>query len=323
MDTTLYMAPMQGVTNYIYRDVYFRHFKGYDIVVSPLIAECDATDLKSKVFKDVLPELNNANIELIPQVLSNNDQYFIQLSKLLFELGFKKVNWNLGCPFPMVRNKKRGSGLLPYPDLILKFLERVIPSISNVLSLKVRLGIKDNAPLYALLPLLNDFPLENIIIHPRTAIQLYGGQVDLDGFEKAMALTKHEIVYSGDIYTLKNFKDFSSRFPQINRWMLGRGGVIDPFLPEKIKNLNNGNCQEARERFRIFHEEILEKYQQKLQGPGHLLHKMKELWSYWALNFENSKDSLKQILKAKTLLRYHDTVKNLFDSALEYKGARS
>jgi tRNA-dihydrouridine synthase len=335
MDTILYMAPMQGVTNYIYRDVYFRYFKGYDIAVSPLIGECNATNLNNKVFNEVRPELNpfsrnisasggepqalaqggstTANVELIPQILGNNDQDFIQFSKSLFELGYKKVNWNLGCPFPMVRNKKRGSGLLPYPDLILKFLECVIPSIPNILSLKVRLGIKDNAPLYALLPLLNDFPLENIIIHPRTAIQLYGGQVDLDGFEKAIALTRHEIVYSGDIYTLKNFQDFSSRFSRINRWMLGRGGVIDPFLPERIKNLNCGNCREARERFKAFHDTLLEKYQQKLYGPAHLLHKMKELWSYWALSFENSRDVLKKILKVKTILMYHDAVKGLFD----------
>ncbi len=313
MNTILYMAPMQGVTNCIYREAYFRHFKGYDLAVSPLIAECNATDLNTRVFKELKPELNNPDVELIPQILGNEAADFIQMSKLLFKLGLKKVNWNLGCPFPMVRNKKRGSGLLPHPEMIVKFLEQVIPAVPNKVSIKVRLGVSDAGELYRLLPMLNGLALENIIIHPRTAEQMYEGHVDLDGFQRALALTKHEVVYSGDIYTLKDFQELSARFSQIDRWMLGRGGVIDPFLAERIKNLDTGTQPAERERFKSFHAAIFESYRHKLCGPSHLLHKMKELWTYWALSFEDSRGTLKKILKTKTVPRYQDTVKKLFD----------
>ena len=312
----LYMAPMQGVTNCTYRAAYFHHFKGYDVVVSPLIAASNVTDLNSKAFKDLKPEFNSADVELIPQILGNEASDFIQMSKLLFTMGHKKVNWNLGCPFPMVRNKKRGSGLLPYPELIVKFLEEVIPAIPNKVSLKVRLGVKDNHELYKLLPLLDGFDLENIIIHPRTAEQLYEGHVDLDGFEGALRLTRHEVVYNGDIYTLKDFQDLAARFPQIKRWMLGRGAVADPFLAEKIKNIDTGTREEQKERFKAFHAEVFDGYRHKLCGGAHLLHKMKELWTYWAMSFEDSRDVSKKILKVKSVPAYQDTVRKLFDHNL-------
>ena len=105
---------------------------------------------------------------------------FINLAVRLFDLGYMSVNWNLGCPFPMVAKKKRGSGLLPYPENIDAFLEKTVSSIPNRLSIKTRLGRRHINEIFKLMPIFNQYPLEEIIIHPRTGKQMYDGKTDLD-----------------------------------------------------------------------------------------------------------------------------------------------
>lgn len=304
-DMVFIMAPMQGVTGHIYREVYVKHFSGfYESAMSPYITGNNVSRIREKMFVDVLPRNNSGGIKVIPQIMGNNSEDFLMIAKLLNDMGYNHVNWNLGCPYPMVRNKKRGSGLLSFPGLIFKFLDEVIPISPCSVSLKVRLGVEDKEELFRLLPGLDKYPLEYIILHPRIAVQLYSGSVDLDAFERVLAATCHKIIYNGDIFTKEDFARISARFPCIDSWMLGRGGVINPFLPGEIK----GTAVSGSERFRAFHNDLLSAYKECLNGSSHLLHKMKELWSYWAVRFAQPEKVLKTITKAGTLEAYLEKV---------------
>ncbi len=158
----------------------------------------NATGKRSSL-RDVLPERNDAGFTLIPQILHKSPKDFIVLAKSLYEMGYETVNWNLGCPLPMVRKKKKGAGLLPFSDEIVDFLREVISEIPNQVSIKVRLGAEDKSDLSRLLPMLNGLSLKEIIIHPRTGKQLYAGEADIDAFEECLPLSRHTIVYNGDI----------------------------------------------------------------------------------------------------------------------------
>ena len=199
MDCVLYMAPLQGVTGQIYRGIYPRFFPGYDLAVAPFIGSCSSARISRHYLRDILPEHNHPSLKLIPQILGRDAGQIATLAQAMLDLGYDTVNWNLGCPLPKVRKKRRGAGLLPYPDEIVTVLEQVLPRLSGGLSLKVRLGSADPDELARLLPRLEAFPLREIIIHPRTGAQMYGGAVDLDALARCLALTRHRIVYSGDI----------------------------------------------------------------------------------------------------------------------------
>ena len=305
----LYLAPIRGITDCLYRNLFFEHFSGFDGAVAPFINPQRFSRLKRKQLADILPE--NNSVDIIPQLLHTDGDDFLALAKRLQDLGYQHLNWNLGCPAPMVTRKKRGSGFLPYPDEIITFLDRVIPRLTAQLSIKMRLGFETAKESEILLPLLNDFPLKEIIIHSRTGKQRYRGQTDPKAFGRCRELSRHELVYNGDLVTVASFQKLENKFPGINRWMIGRGALSNPFLGEEIKG-KTIHPDERHHRLATFHTALFNRYQERLSGPSHLLSRMKLIWSYWAESFPQEKKLIKKILRAKTLPRYQQVTSKLF-----------
>jgi len=312
MKEILYFAPLHGVTNFIFRNVYFKYFKGYDYAMAPFVMAVTSLNVRKKHVKDLLP-VHNPNINIIPQILSNNPDDFIALSQNLVELGYTEINWNLGCPYRMVANKFRGSGLLPFPDRIDKFLDTVIPKLKSEISLKIRIGRNDKDEIFKLIPIFNKYPLKKIFIHPRTGIQMYKGNVDLETFSEVSKLLNHKIIYNGDIKDLKTWKMLKKRFSSIDSWMIGRWAISNPFLALEIKN-EFINTQEKIGIIKAFHDELFSEYKTVLHGPGHLLDKMKEIWTYLHISFDNPSALYKKISYCKNIEEYLKQIDKTFDS---------
>jgi len=298
------LAPIQGVTDYHFRNTFQKFFGGVDVFYSPFLRLDKDMQLKKSKVKDVLPE-NNEGVNLVPQILTNNADEFIHLSKYLYDLGYKNLNWNLGCPFAMVINRELGSGLLPHFNKINDLLEKVIPVIPSKVSVKMRIGLENDDDIFKILPILNNYPISEIIIHPRTGKQMYKGEVNTDAFEKCLDLTKHKISYNGDINTLEDFQNLKSRFGNINSWMIGRGLVSNPFLAEKIKQTNNDSQENKMLRFKEFHDALAQEYLFRLEGSSHFLNKMRVFWEYFSLSFSNSHKVYKRVKKATTIEKYN------------------
>ncbi|RLC10765.1 MAG: tRNA-dihydrouridine synthase family protein [Deltaproteobacteria bacterium] len=307
----LYMAPMKGLTDHLFRSAFADHFGGFDLAVAPFITTKQGHRIKRNYVKDVLPE-NNTRMPVIPQILSKTAGDFIILANYLYDLGYDTVNWNLGCPYPMVANKKRGSGMLPYTDRIQAFLDRVIPEINGSLSIKMRLGWKENIDIFKLLPVIDPYPLSQIIIHPRTGLQRYEGPVDLDAFEDCLAVTGHTVVYNGDIRTVDDFRRLYQRFDRVHAWMIGRWCIADPFLPGRITT--GADIPDKIYRMQLFHDTLFEAYNRVLDGPSHVMNKMKGFWRYFSLPFEDCKKSMKNITKSRLPEQYLERVNLFFET---------
>lgn len=308
----LYLAPIRGLTDSIFRNTLHRHFKGYDAAIAPFINPQQKSLFEDKIIWDVLPE-NNPDLPIVPQLLHTNPDDFLVLAERLGDLGYKHINWNLGCPAPMVARKKRGSGLLPYPEQILDLLNQVVPRLKVELSIKTRLGYNDFSELQYLLPKLNSFPLKEVIIHARLGKQLYRGTTYPEKFLLCCPLTSHQLTYNGDINTLSTYQDLSSRLPEVTSWMLGRGALGNPFLAEEIKAISTILSQDKHKRLFAFHEDLLHRYQEKFSGPSHILSRFKQLWPYLIHSFPGQEKKLKPILKATKVQQYQDLIKQLFD----------
>ena len=163
MHTRICLAPLRGITDAVFRNAYARYFSGVDWAITPFLTTTRGPRVKPSQLKEVLPE-NNRQMTVTPQVLSKTADHFLVMAEALFQLGYDTVNWNLGCPYPMVAKKGRGSGLLHQPEAIASFLERVVPALSGRLSIKMRLGRFAPVEILTLLPILNRFDLREIII---------------------------------------------------------------------------------------------------------------------------------------------------------------
>lgn len=308
------LAPIMGVTDHTYRNTFAEYFSGVDLAMAPFISSVQARSIKPAYLKDVLPA-NNRSWPVIPQILSNDPDDFLFLAQRIFDLGFSTVNWNLGCPSPTVVNKKRGSGLLPFPDRIAHFLDRVLTGLQGGLSIKLRLGRFNAGEIETLWPIFNQYPLTEVIIHPRLGKQLYTGNVDLEAFGRCLSQTRHCLVYNGDIRSLADFIDISKRFPGLDTWMIGRGLLANPFLAAEIQSFLNPSLKSTRDMdiLRAFHAALYARYQEIMYGPSHLLARMKGLWGYFAENFNNPSKVRKKIYKCNTPDQYLDAVRHFFE----------
>ncbi len=303
----IYMAPLRGITDALFRRIYCRHFNGIDAAVAPFINPQRKSGLTDKLLADVLPEADN--LKLIPQQLNSDGDDFLALAERLYDLGYREINWNLGCPVPMVAKKRRGSGLLPFPDQIVAFLDHVIPRLKSRLSLKIRLGYHDHQESLDLLPRLDCYPLSEIIIHARLGKQLYRGRTYPERFMECQQASAHRLVYNGDINTVADYLELHNRF-EIDRWMIGRGLIANPFLPSEIKGAQI-SAQQRSARLQHFHDELFLAMKEKLDGPGHLLGRMKQIWIYFIGSFPQKQNLLKKITKASTEAKYLDAVRTV------------
>jgi len=307
---TLWLAPLKGLTDAVFRRTFAEHFGGFDRAMAPFITAVAAERLTDTHVRDLIPAADGT-IPLTPQILGNAPEPFLAVAARLHELGYAEVNWNLGCPFRPVSKKRRGAGLLPFPDAIDAFLDRTLRVLPMRLSIKMRLGRTTPDEIFELLPVLDRYPLTEVCIHPRTARQLYGGSPDLETFARCLALTRHRIVYNGDIVDLAGFHAMQARFPSVDSWMIGRGALCDPFLPAAIKAGTDGEADKVR-RFKAFYDDLFARMGERLSGPGHLLDRMKGFWTYFAPAFTEGPDLAKQIHRTFQLPRYVDAVEQFF-----------
>ena len=311
MSITLLSSPLQGFTDFRFRNAFHKHFGGIDTFYSPYIKLNGKLVVKGSYERDILPE-NNTTLEVIPQIITNDAEEFLFVAKYVQQMGYKELNWNLGCPYPMVAKCGMGSGLISNTSQIEHILKRVHNETDIIVSMKMRMGYENPTEILDVFPILEQYPIKNIAIHARIGKQLYKGGVDLDSFQKCLDTSKQKIYYNGDITSVAKFKELQERFPSIDHWMIGRGLIADPFLPSMIKNNTTEYPKNRFEIFEAFHDEIYQQYDAYLQGPTPICMKMLGFWEYFSESFSNPQKTFKKIKKAGNSKNYEAAVKEIF-----------
>ena len=311
-----YLAPMEGITGHIYRNAYEKYFHNIDKYFTPFIVPNESLSLKTKELRDMLPE-NNEGLNIVPQILTNNAEGFVLTANKLKQLGYEEINLNLGCPAGTVVSKKRGSGFLAYPEELDRFLDEIYKINDMKISIKTRLGKERADEFYKLIEIYNKYPLEELIIHPRTREDFYGNTPNLEIFKESLKLSKHSICYNGDIFTVDNYNKIVKEFPQVDKIMIGRGILANPGLIDEIKE----NKFITKEILKQFHDEIFENYTILLKEDKNAMYRMIELWGYMSHIFTNNKKYYKKIKKAQKAIDYKVAVNSLFAEQEIIKGA--
>ena len=297
MDPQLWLAPLHGITSRTFRNTLCRHFGGIDCFMSPFLPVQPAGKFRPKVWQDIMPE-NNTALPLIPQLMGNKPDQFVDTVKVLYEqFGYEHFNINIGCPSSPVVRHTRGCGLMPHPDRVEAIVREITTKTNYKLSLKMRLGLHSADEGRDLLRRLNSYPLEFLVIHPRLGDDLYSGIPNWDTFEEFYYLTQHPVVYSGDIFTVTDYQRLLQRFPNMAGWMLGRGLLLNPFLAEEIQGLSTGD---KATRFQVFHHDLVESLL-PIRGESGTLANLKELWHYFADFTGMTEEKLRNLLRINDL----------------------
>ena len=313
MAITLLSSPLQGFTDFRFRNAFHHYFGGIDTFYAPYIRLDGKMIIKSSYQRDLQPE-NNTTLEVIPQVMTNDADAFLFVVKYIQQLGYKELNWNLGCPYPMVTKQGMGSGLICNPEKINHILERIHNETDVIVSMKMRMGYENPEEILDVFPILDKYPLKNIAIHARIGKQLYKGGVNLEAFQRCVDSTKHKLYYNGDITTVAKFQEMQDRFPSIDHFMIGRGLIADPFLPSMIKNNTTEYPANRWKIFSQFHDTIYHHYDAALSGPTPIKMKMLGFWEYFSQSFSNPQKTFKKIKKAGNPKAYTQAVTEILNS---------
>ncbi len=304
---SLSLAPFRGITNKHYRRALHTHIGGYDWYYAPFITGCGYQQIHPAKLDDLLPA-DDLQAITIPQIISNDAREIIALANALHKAGYQHLNWNLGCPFRRITHKKRGSGLLPYPGDIARILEAVFQAAifatgAVKLSIKTRTGYYDPQEIRDCLPIFNAFPIDHLILHPRTGKQLYSGQADPNDFEHILEQANHPAVYNGDIHNTISFGKIRDRYPRQQSWMLGRGALINPFLAHELRGVHLAE-EEKRNRLAAFHHSLWQHALENIPGESRQTGWMKAVWHYLSGMFTESQHVFSAIKRAQTQAAY-------------------
>jgi len=310
------MAPFQGITGDVFREVYTRYFEGVDKLYTPFFT--GIYKKKNLITRsDELSVTEHNRIPLVPQILSKDADEILRFADFCTEKGFTEINWNLGCPYSRVANKKRGSGMLPYPEMVAEILEHIHKQLPIDLSVKCRLGYYSADEIFDLIPIFNKSHISELIIHARIGKQMYKGEVDTDTFHKCMDLCEIPLVYNGDIFSVEDMVKFETQFPSVNSWMIGRGLLMDPFLPGDIKGVA---VEDRKMLIQKFMNELYLAYRKKMNNRLQAINVLKELWGFLRYSFEQPNKVFNRIKKCKSFDEYEQAVSDVFNNH-EWLGA--
>lgn len=296
-------APMEGVTGRIYRRVHARFFPGVSRYYAPFFSPSRDHHFPLRGLTDLLPE-ENPGVDLVPQLLTNRAEDFIWAAASLMDRGYKEVDLNLGCPSGTVVAKRKGAGFLLLPQELDAFLEAVFsaPELRGLsLSLKTRIGFADEGEWERLLGIYRQYPLSQLIVHPRLRSDFYTGPVRPAAFALALEGSPFPVTWNGDVFSPADLETLRARYPGLDRVMLGRGLAAEPGLAARLAT--GEVC--SRETLHAFHEAVSEEYRSVLYGDTALCHRMKELWSYLILHFEGGEKHFKRLTKARRWEEFH------------------
>lgn len=297
----IWLAPLHGITLYTFRNCLFRHTCGVKTAVTPFFPIQETAKLNVRKHADFQPENNPSKIEIIPQLIGNRPDHFVDtVNALNSEFGYTRFNWNIGCPMKQIAKKKRGCGIMPYPQMVEDVVATVTSETNSSLSVKMRLGMYSPDESQEILERLNGYPIDFIVIHPRLGIDQYEGKPDLEALERCLETSVHKVVYSGDIQTADDYLLLKQRFPQIDDWMLGRGLLSNPFLAEIVlaaeKLMPVPSRESLRRRFTDFYKDLITSML-NAYGERRVLANMKELWHYFSRFLNMSQDELQELLR--------------------------
>ena len=297
-----YFAPMEGLTDSVFRRLHHTYFPGVDRYYMPFISPTMHRALTPREARE-LPPADSVPFTAIPQILTKVADDFLWAAEQCVRLGYPEVNLNLGCPSGTVVSKGKGSGMLADAEQLDRFLEAVFSAAPVPISVKSRLGLTDPQEFPKLLEVYNRYPIAELTLHPRVRKAFYSGNVEMEMFAYCASNSANPLCYNGDIHRIEDIENITRQFPNVQSVMIGRGLIGDPGM------LSGGTSGIALEG--MFNA-MLEEYLALFGGSRNAMFRLKEHWGFLLHRFENSEKLGKRLRKTTDLAEYKAITSEIF-----------
>ena len=297
-----YFAPMEGLTDSIYRRLHHKYFSGVDKYFMPFLSPTIHRQLTHKEDRE-LPIADSVGFAAVPQVMTKVSEDFLWAAQVCQDRGYDEVNLNIGCPSGTVVSKGKGSGMLRDPNTLDQFLEEIFAKSPLPISVKTRLGLEKSEEFPAILEVLNQYPIKELTIHPRVRKQFYNGSVDMEMFDYAAQNSRNPLCYNGDILSVEQAKQLQEKYPRIQSVMIGRGLIADP-------GMLSGSADKAA--LEGFMNELMAVYEVEFGGSRNAIFRLKENWGFLHERFEGCDKLWKRLRKTTDAAEFKSITAEIF-----------
>ena len=298
-----YFAPLEGLTDSVYRRLHHAHFSGIHRYYMPFLSPTIHRTLTHKEDRE-LPLADTVPFAATPQILTKDPDAFHWAAQVCAQRGYDEVNLNIGCPSGTVVSKGKGAGMLSDPDALDRFLDQIFTAAPLPISVKTRLGVNDTDALPRLVDIFDRYPIHLLIVHPRIRKDFYQTPIRLEDFRYVAGNYHGELCYNGDLCTLGDIQAIQTAYPQLHSVMLGRGLIADPGM---LSPSRTDAATLAR-----FHDALLEEYIHLFGSARNAMFRMKENWHYLSTRFENSEKLFKRLRKTTDIQEFRAITQEFF-----------
>ena len=229
----LYLAPMAGVTDKIFRMLCKE--QGADVMVTEFVSAegIFRKNARTMEYLDFTP----AERPLGVQLFGADPEHLGEAARMVRDwVQPDFLDLNFGCPVNKVVSRNGGSALLK--DLPL--LERVARSVVQAaapcpVTAKIRIGwSRDAVNALETARILEDAGIQALAVHGRTKDQAYGGEADWDVIGEVAQSVRIPVIGNGDIQSAHDAAR-RKRETGVAGLMIGRAAMSSPWIFHEIK----------------------------------------------------------------------------------------
>ncbi|MCQ2083531.1 MAG: tRNA-dihydrouridine synthase family protein [Bacteroidaceae bacterium] len=298
----IHFAPIQGYTDHVYRKAHYELAGGISTYYSPFM-RLEHGEVRRRDIRDISAE-NNSGVPMVPQIIAADAIELKQLTNVVRDSGYRRIDLNMGCPHPPQAGHGRGAGLLTRPDAVREIMAEIASTPDMKFSVKMRLGLESPDEWRQLVDILNDTPLEHVTLHARTARQMYRGVPDMDMFDAFLQQCRHRVIYNGGIKTLADFQNLEQRFPSLQAVMIGQGLMANPCFATECRQGRQFTQAESQKVIMAIHDRIFSHASATLQGDAQVLTHMQAFWR--PLEDSIDRKLWKKLIKTSSLSKYRE-----------------
>lgn len=301
--TKIDFAPLEGLTDSIYRRLHHEYFPGVDRYFMPFLSPTMHKTLTHKENRE-LPMADSVDFIAVPQILTKVPEDFLWAAQVCLDRGYEEVNLNIGCPSGTVVSKGKGAGMLADPDNLDRFLDEVFHHTPLPISVKTRVGMVSDEEFPRLVEIFNQYPIKELTVHPRTRKDFYKSPIRMDAFRYAYENCKAPLCYNGDVCSIEDIKAIEEAFPRLESIMIGRGLVGDPGMLTPAGTTATG--------LEAFHNALLEEYIAAFGSARNAMFRLKENWHHLICRFEGGEKLYKRLRKTTDINEFFSITSEIF-----------
>jgi nifR3 family TIM-barrel protein len=312
IDPPLVLAPMAGVTDRQFRLI-LRRLGGVGLVTMEFISSEGLTRGNRRTA--ALMQYSEEERPISIQIYGADPQRMAQAARTVEEIGADVCDINMGCPANKILKGCAGCSLMGDLPLARRIIEDVRAAIRIPLTVKFRLGVRDDRSSYLELGrICEGSGVEAVAMHARTAKQMFRGQADWSHIARLKEALGIPVIGNGDVVVPQDVPRML-RETGCDGVMIGRASMRNPWIYRQASDVMAGRqpvepTAEDRRRLILAHFRLLAEQEDDTKL---ILHKLRTFTGWYTYGLVGGKRLRMKINTLRTPEAFVEAVQRFFE----------